>query len=318
MRTLFWFLLLGNVILFAVMQQGGVSWGEPPYQVQPPLNEDKIRLLPASQNSASRNAALQNAASQNAAPQNAASPNVAPNNLVTQKSAPQDSVTRSPATTVTVVEAPAENPRSAPPQTTDSKQPAPSVSAAAVNPVSPTAPPAEPVSPANKAAKPAASGKPAPSVCLEWGDFSGADLKRATDFLSTLQLGEKVSQRQVQYDKGYWVYIPPLKSKAAANRKVTQLKKLGIKEYFIVQDAGAFRYAISLGVFKTQEAARNYLGELKAKGLSAAKVGERASKLKTTMFLLNGTDKSVAAKLAAAKKDFPGSELKNVPCALTK
>lgn len=155
-------------------------------------------------------------------------------------------------------------------------------------------------------------------ICLEWGDFSGNDLKRATEILSAMQLGDKLSQRQVEYNKGYWVYIPPLKNKAAANRKISQLKALGIREYFIVQEAGALRYAISLGVFKSQEAAQNHLSELQAKGVRSAKVGERASKLKTTMFTLNNVDVSVEGKLTASGKELSGSELKNVPCTLTR
>ena len=78
------------------------------------------------------------------------------------------------------------------------------------------------------------------------------------------------------------------------------------------------RYAISLGVFKTQDTAQNYLSELRARGVHTALVGERASRLKTSMFMLDSVDALTEAKLAAAKKDFPGSELKNVPCALTR
>ncbi len=99
---------------------------------------------------------------------------------------------------------------------------------------------------------------------------------------------------------------------------MAQIKALGIKDYFIVQAAGAYRYAISLGVFKTQEAAQNRLKELLSKGLRAAQVGERASTFKTTMFTLNNVDVSIEAKLAATKKDFPGSDLKSISCALTK
>lgn len=257
MRALFWMLLLGNVILFAVMQSGGLSWGEQAYQPQPALHADKILLLDATQ------------------------------------SVPIKALPISP---------PAIVPAGAPDQI------------AASSSVANTAPATNPAS----AAKPAPVIEQAPLICLEWGDFSGSDLKRATDVLSVLQLGEKISQRQIEYNKGYWVYIPPLKNKVAVNRKVSQIKKLGIREYFIVQDAGAFRYAISLGVFKTQEAAQNYLNELNVKGLHSAKIGERASKLKTTMLMLNYVDASIEGKLTATRKDFPGSELKNVPCALTR
>lgn len=167
---------------------------------------------------------------------------------------------------------------------------------------------------------PAPGNTPAPPAaeasCMEWGEFSGADLTRATAALSALQLGDKLSQRQVEYAIGYWVYIPPQKDKAAVNQKVVQLKARGIDEYFVVPDAGPWLNAISLGVFRTQEAAQHFLDELRqTKGVRSAQVGERASKLKTTVFVLNGLDARAAAGIAEIQKDFAGSELKDVTCA---
>lgn len=248
MRTLFWILLLGNVILFAVMHWGGLGWSEQVYKAQPALHEEKIRLLDATQS--------------------------AP-----VKTLPDSAPAVAPLTTIA--------------------------------PMAASAPVANPA-PVDNAAPDVV--KENTTVCLEWGDFSGNDLKRATEVLSVLQLGDKLSQRQVEYNKGHWVYIPQLKNKAEAYRTISQLKALGIRDYFIVQDAGALRYSISLGVFRSQEAALNYLSELQAKGVRSAKAGERASKLKTTMFMLNNVDVSIEGKLNATGKNFSGSELKNVPC----
>lgn len=151
--------------------------------------------------------------------------------------------------------------------------------------------------------------------CLEWGEFSGADLARATAVLSELQLGDKSSQRQIERNIGYWVYIPPVKDKAAIARKIVQLKARGIMEYFVVPEAGPWQNAISLGVFKTQEAAQNFLDDLRsAKGVQNAQMGERASKLRMIVFLLSGVDAATESRLNGVQKDFPGSELKNVPC----
>lgn len=156
-------------------------------------------------------------------------------------------------------------------------------------------------------------------ACMEWGEFSGADLARATAALSTLQLGDKLSQRQVEYAIGYWVYIPPQKNKAAMSRKIAQLKARGVDEYFVVPDAGPWLNAISLGVFKTREAAQHFLDELRdSKGVRSAQIGERASKLKATLFVLNGLDAKTGTELARMQKDFAGSELKDIPCALTR
>lgn len=151
--------------------------------------------------------------------------------------------------------------------------------------------------------------------CMEWGDFSGSDLTRATTALSALQLGDKLSQRQIEYNIGYWVYIPPIKDKVAMTRKIVQLKALGVTEYFVVQEAGPWLNAISLGVFKTHETAQHFFDDLRARGVRSAQVGERASKLKATIFVLNGLDAITGAGLAEIQKDFIGSELKKIPCA---
>lgn len=152
------------------------------------------------------------------------------------------------------------------------------------------------------------------AACLEWGEFSGADLARAGNALTNLQLGDKLSQRQIEHTIGYWVYIAPLKDKFAVNQKIAQLKGRGVAEYFVVQDAGPWFNAISLGVFKTQDAAQRFIENLRAKNVHSAQIGERAGKFKTTVFVLNGLDAATSGKLTALQKDFAGSELRNTPC----
>ena len=152
------------------------------------------------------------------------------------------------------------------------------------------------------------------AVCMEWSDFSGTDLKRANEALAGLQLGEKLSQRPIEYNIGYWVYIPPLKNKASINQKIEQLKARGVEEYFVVQEAGEWQHAISLGVFKSEDAAQKFLESLATKEVRSAKIGERASKLKATVFVFNAIDAQTADKLTGLQKDFPASELKKVAC----
>lgn len=152
------------------------------------------------------------------------------------------------------------------------------------------------------------------SSCYEWGDFSGAELEQVSSALKKLPLGEKLSQREIDRSIGFWVYIPPMKDKAAANLKIAQLKARGVTDYFVVQEAGEWQNAISLGVFKTREAAQNYLAALRAKNVSTAKMGERSGKSRATIFIINGLDAEISARLIVLQKDFSGSELKRVTC----
>lgn len=153
-----------------------------------------------------------------------------------------------------------------------------------------------------------------PSSCTEWGEFSGSDLVRAQEALAMLKLGDDLSQRTVEQGHGYWVYIPPLKKRADLERKIEQLKQRGVKDYFVVQEKGQWLNAISLGMFKTQESAQKFLVTLRAKDVRTAKVGERTSKLKFTVFVMKGLDAGTEDKLKALQKEFPDSELKVSAC----
>lgn len=183
----------------------------------------------------------------------------------------------------------------------------PVVVASVVAPVSVPAPvPVPPVVPA-----------PAPPVklnCMEWGEFSSADLPRVEAALAPLKLGARLKQHTVEHASAYWVYLPPLKNHAKAEQKTAQLKKMGVEDYFIVQESGHWQNAISLGVFRTEEAAKKHLAKLKELGVKTAKVGERASKLKYTALTLNRLENGLSSKIAALHKDFADTELKLVPC----
>ena len=152
-------------------------------------------------------------------------------------------------------------------------------------------------------------------ACMEWGDFSGNALARATAALSALKLGNNLTQRQIEHVSGYWVYIPPLKDSAEVEKKVAQIKALGLEEYFVMQETGKWQNAISLGVFKTEEAAHKFLESIMAKGVKSAKVGEHMSKRMLTVFVLKDPDAGITAKMAALQKGYPDSELKAAACA---
>jgi hypothetical protein len=158
---------------------------------------------------------------------------------------------------------------------------------------------------------------PTPPVklnCMEWGEFSSADLPRVEAALTSLKLGDRLKQHTVEHASAYWVYLPPLKTHAKAEQKTAQLKKMGVEDYFIVQESGHWLNAVSLGVFKTEEAAKKHLAKLKEQGVKNAKVGERASKLKYTALTLNRLENGLSSQIAALHKDFAETELKLVPC----
>ena len=173
---------------------------------------------------------------------------------------------------------------------------------------------ATPFAPASILSSELASVPKAGKQCLEWGEFSGRGLADAQAALAALKLSEKLSLHIVEHTGGFWVYIPPLKTSSDVQRKIAQLKKLGIDDYFVVQEEGAWLNTISLGVFRTEDAAQKFHESLREKGVRSAKVGERMSKLKFTVFTLKDVDAAMTEKIKALQNGFPDSELKSADC----
>ena len=148
------------------------------------------------------------------------------------------------------------------------------------------------------------------TVCLEWGAFAGADAARAGQALEPLGLGAKLTQRRQEEVAAYWVYIAPLASRQAATQKAGELKRLGVDEYFVVPDDPKWRNAISLGVFKTEEAAKTRLDALRAKGVKSASIGVRDTQLSKTYFQVREANSTVTAKLNELKQGFAGTEVR--------
>lgn len=165
---------------------------------------------------------------------------------------------------------------------------------------------------AGRAAPPAAPK--APSACLEWGIFAGPDVVRASAALARLELPQDRIERAVTDSGGYWVYIPPLKTKAEVERKIGELKALGVTEFFVVQEATQWRNAISLGIFRTEEAARAFLAKLRERGVRSAIAERRENFLKQIAFYVREPDEAIVKRIAQIQHEFPGSEIKAAPC----
>jgi hypothetical protein len=159
-----------------------------------------------------------------------------------------------------------------------------------------------------------APGEAKPEICLEWGQFTGDTLKHVAQALEKLQLGEKLIQRKAEKSGGYWVYVTPRKTLQEAQKKVDELKRLGVQESYIVREVSEMQYAISLGIFSTAEAAAKYLDQLRERGVKSAVSGTHAQEIEATVFQIRDSGEAMTAQLTKLKQDFPGSELKAVEC----
>jgi hypothetical protein len=156
---------------------------------------------------------------------------------------------------------------------------------------------------------PAAAAVPASAACMEWGSFTLADAPKAEKALEGLMLSGRLEQRRTEEKAGWWVFIPPQGNRPAALKKAAELKKLGVDDYFVVQDE-EFRWALSLGVFRTAEAARTRLLALRAQGVRSAQVGPREMMVPKVWLQMKGIDTATEAQLKEVARQVDGSELR--------
>jgi len=175
-------------------------------------------------------------------------------------------------------------------------------------------------------AAPTASAAPAASVppsaeknappeamvaCTEIGNFNPEDAKEFEAKLAALALGERVSRRGVQETSSYIVHIPSQGDKEGADKKASELRRLGITDYYVMHDNNSsMRWAISLGVFRTEEAARTHLAGLSQKGVRTARISPRITTTNLAAFQLRDINAGQKSEVEKIKADFPKQEIR--------
>ena len=145
-------------------------------------------------------------------------------------------------------------------------------------------------------------------ACVEIGNFNPDDAKRFAAQLKTAGLSERVKERSIQEVASHLVYIPPQTDRDGADKKASELRRLGITDFFIIQDNSPLRWGISLGVFKTEEAARNHLGMLVQKGVRTARIGQRSVTANLVAYQLRDLDAQKKWVIDKIKSGFPKQE----------
>jgi len=165
------------------------------------------------------------------------------------------------------------------------------------------------------AATAATATTPAPQVqaCVEIGSFVLADARRFEAQVEPLKLGDRQSRHNLPGSEvsSYIVYIPPQGNKEAADKKAAELRGLGVSNYFIMSDNSPLRWGISLGVFKTENAAQNQLAILMKQGVRTARVAPRMSGSKLLAFQFREVDVELKGKLEKIRAAYPNADLRN-------
>jgi len=168
---------------------------------------------------------------------------------------------------------------------------------------------------ANAPASPAAT-QPAPApafACTEVGPLTTSDARRFEARLAALDLGDRQSREAVQaQDVTSWlVHIPSQGSKEAADRKAAELRDLGVTNFFIMQGDSPLKYAISLGVFKTESGAEALLAQLGKQGVHTARIAPRGPQTTHYVYRVRGLDAATRKRIEGYAERYDGADVKN-------
>ncbi|OGB27651.1 MAG: hypothetical protein A3I66_07235 [Burkholderiales bacterium RIFCSPLOWO2_02_FULL_57_36] len=147
-------------------------------------------------------------------------------------------------------------------------------------------------------------------ACTEIGNFTAADAKRFEARLAEGSVSGKLSRRAVQETSSHMIMIPPQEGKEGADKKAGELRKLGITDFYVIQDNNDQRWGISLGIFKTEEAARVRLVTLNQQGVRSARLIEYTFPLTRVAFQLRDLDDEAQGVITKIKSEFPRQEIR--------
>lgn len=155
---------------------------------------------------------------------------------------------------------------------------------------------------------------PVQTACYEWSGFNMSRVSEAANLAQQLNIKTQTNMTSSGQDNiRYWIYKPPLATAEAAQSKADELRKLGVEDFFIVQDDPKWRNAISFGVFRDEKLADKLMTDLKNKGvkllIKAPRNGGQA------VIKLQQVSPSQFTSLGQkSRAHFPDTVLKEIPC----
>jgi len=156
---------------------------------------------------------------------------------------------------------------------------------------------------------------PAPATpayaCLETEAFAPPDARRFENRLARLELGARQMRLAVPFQEvtSHLVYLPPNGGKEGAERRVAELRELGISDYFIMQGESPMRWAVSLGAFKTEASARTLAAELAKKGVQGVRVLPRGPQSNRFAYRFRDIDGPTRARILEAGRGMEATIL---------
>jgi cell division septation protein DedD len=173
--------------------------------------------------------------------------------------------------------------------------------------------------PAAQEAAPAEPAAPTPApvetiACTQAGAFAAGDARRFETRIARLDLGARVTRSSVPFQEvsSHLVYLPPNGGKEGADRRVAELKEKGVQNFFVMQGESPLKWAVSLGVFKTETAAQSLVAALGKQGIRGARVLPRGPQGTRAAWQFRDLTPDERKSVAGIADDFAGVQLR--PC----
>jgi hypothetical protein len=151
------------------------------------------------------------------------------------------------------------------------------------------------------------------AMCVEWRGLNLAEFAQVREVLKAMT-GERVmSFTEVPLNTRHWVIFPPLPSPQSAADKLSELAAAGVQDVFVVTD-GAWRSAISLGLYASDDAARRRVSEVEDRGVLGTRVELLPRQGTDFYFVIRSEDTDTLKSLGGIKQAYPNSQLSRVAC----
>jgi len=157
---------------------------------------------------------------------------------------------------------------------------------------------------------PAAVAAP-PVACVETDAFAAGDARRFETRLARLDLGTRQTRLTVPFQEvtRHLVYLPPQGGKEGADRRTAELRERGVTNSFVMQEDSPLKWAISLGVFKTEAAARSEAARLAKQGIANVRVVGRGPQSQRFAYRFRAIDTELRTAIVEAGRGMPAAVL---------
>lgn len=149
--------------------------------------------------------------------------------------------------------------------------------------------------------------------CSSFGPLrTPLEQQRAVDRIRAFAQTVWIRDSRSVVERGWWVHMPPMPSRAQALKLVDSIAEAGIDDYFVVT-AGEMENTVSLGLYADEVVARERLEHIQNQGFEEAELGLRREPEPRYWvdYRLNPERRDLGRILLRA---FPEAVRVNIPC----